>query len=154
MKRCYSVRPRRCYSSRPLERLPHRRRRCRRRQPGWSGPSNGSGPSLLPASIYVVSSYNRDALPVVPPPSSLPLCPVLTLLGPVRKQTWVRGQPHGPGPSPTRLGRTTPLSLSLFLPPHTHTHTHTHTHLQYLPSLGLCLDVRGYRSRRFHVQSL
>ena len=31
-------------------------------------------------------------------------------------------------------------------PPHTHIAT-------VLPSLGLCLDVRGYCSRRFHVQS-
>ena len=30
----------------------------------------------------------------------------------------------------------------------------SHTHLSpALPSLGLCLDVRGYRNRRFHVQS-
>ena len=30
----------------------------------------------------------------------------------------------------------------------------SHTHISSaLPSLGLCLDVRGYYSRRFHVQS-
>ena len=30
----------------------------------------------------------------------------------------------------------------------------SHTHISpVLPSLGLCLDVRGYCSRRFHVQS-
>ena len=32
--------------------------------------------------------------------------------------------------------------------------TPAHTHISPpLPSLGLCLDVRGYCSRRFHVQS-
>ena len=34
----------------------------------------------------------------------------------------------------------------ILLSPHTHIAT-------VLPSLGLCLDVRGYCSRRFHVQS-
>ena len=34
------------------------------------------------------------------------------------------------------------------------THTHLSSQSPALPSLGLCLDVRGYCSRRFHVQSL
>ena len=51
-------------------------------------------------------------------------------------------------PTPTCMGnfawlRTTPPSPS---PSHTHISS-------ALPSLGLCLDVRGYYSRRFHVQS-
>jgi len=47
---------------------------------------------------------------------------------------------------------TNKLSDSLFLSPSLSTHTHTHIS-SVLFSLGLCLDVRGYRSRRFHVQS-
>ena len=67
----------------------------------------------------------------------------------------VRGAPRWAWVSPAcdaarrgaaRLGRTTLNHPSSPSPSHTHTSP-------ALPSLGLCLDVRGYCSRRFHVQS-
>ena len=42
---------------------------------------------------------------------------------------------------------TTPFPFPVTCPSHTHIS-------RALPSLGLCLDERGYCSRRFHVQSL
>ena len=62
----------------------------------------------------------------------------------------VSGSVFGPPPETKRavaLGPNQPPSLSPF--PLTHTHTPP-----VLPSLGLCLDVRGYCSRRFRVQSV
>ena len=68
----------------------------------------------------------------------------------MQKNSWrVRGAPTWAWVSPAReAGRGAVGSHDPPSPSPSHTHISS-----ALPSLGLCLDVRGYYSRRFHVQS-
>ena len=92
-------------------------------------------PAADRASLWVVfpSTYPEQWRPVF-----LPLSKTSgSVFGPPRETK--RAVALGRRPPPTTLS---PFPL-----------THTHTP-PVLPSLGLCLDVRGYCSRRFRVQSV
>ena len=89
-------------------------------------------------------TFQRSTRPAAPNPRPPPR------RGLASTSSWrVRGAPTWAWVSPAReAGRGAVGSHDPPSPSPSHTHISS-----ALPSLGLCLDVRGYYSRRFHVQS-